>query len=369
MTTHARQVGLHGVSHHARAASSWLRRVTRPLLALPALPALLTLLAFATQVASAQTPTPPRAAVAAPTGRDIGVGAPWVSYYGNVARLDLARMANTFRLVDIDADPDQGNVTPAQIATLKAGGKNRVISYLNLGACERFRAYWHHAPAGFVPCGSNHPAHLGRYNGYRDETWMNPSNPAYRKLIVSYVAPRLIAQGVDGFYLDNLELIEHGVRTPNGPCDAACQQGALDLVRELREAFPDKILVMQNATGSATLEGITSGVAFASLLDGIAHEEVYAPTYDADVERELEKWSQRRADAPGHKLWIGTLDYVGGCSNTHQAKIVFARSRAHGFSPSVSDASAGQNVVCYWGSNGRMWINERDWAPGSPAHD
>ncbi len=71
-------------------------------------------------------------------------------------------------------------------------------------------------------------------------------------------------------------------------------------------------------------------------------------------------FAQRRAAASGRELWIGTLDYVGGCSNTHQAKIVFARSRAHGFSPSVSDASAGQNVVCYWGSNGRMWIKERD---------
>lgn len=315
----------------------WLRRV------------LCTLLALTASVASAQIAPPPRAAASAPTGRNIGIGAPWVSYYGNVARLDLVRMANTFRLIDIDADPDQGNVTPAQIASLKAGGKNRVISYLNLGACERFRSYWHHAPAGFVPCGSNHRAHLGRYDGYRDETWMNPSDPAYRKLIVAYVAPRLIAQGVDGFYLDNLELIEHGTRTRNGPCDPACQQGALDLVRELREAFPDKILVMQNATGSATRQGITGGVAFASLLDGIAHEEVYAPTHDADVERELQKWAQLRPGASGRKLWIGTLDYVGGCSNVHRAKIVFARSRAHGFSPSVSDASAGQNVVCYWG--------------------
>ena len=219
---------------------SWLRCVLCFLLALTAL------------VSSAQPHTRAPVAAPLPTGRDIGIGAPWVSYYGNVAHLDLARVASTFRLIDIDADPDQGNVTPAQIATLKADGTNRVISYLNLGACERFRSYWQHAPAGFLPCGRDRRAHLGRYDGYRDETWMNPSDPAYRKLIVSYVAPRLIAQGVDGFYLDNLELIEHGVRTRNGPCDATCQQGALDLVRELRNAFPDKILVMQNATGPAS---------------------------------------------------------------------------------------------------------------------
>ena len=336
MTNHARQIGCYASRHLGQFPASWLRRVA------------CTLLALVIPLASAQTPVQPHSALNPPTGRNIGIGAPWVSYYGNVANLDLARVARTFRLIDIDADPDQGNVTPEQIATLKAGGKNRVISYLNLGSCERFRAYWQHAPTGFVPCGSNAPAHLGRYNGYPNEMWMNPSNRAYRKLIVSYVAPRLIAQGVDGFYLDNLELIEHGTSTRNGPCDATCKQGALDLVRELRQAFPNKILVMQNATSPATRLGQTGGVPFASLLDGIAHEEVYAPKHDADAEDQLRTWSQRPPGHDGRKLWIGTLDYVGGCQYTRQANAVIARSRARGFSPAVSDASAGQNVVCYW---------------------
>lgn len=282
-------------------------------------------------------------------GRDIGPGAPWLSYYGSGDDIDLARVAQTYRLIDIDADPSQGNFTPAQIATLKAGGRNRVISYLNLGSCERFRSYWQQAPAGFISCAANYRAHLGRYEGYANETWMNPANPDYRKLIVSYVAPRLVAQGIDGFYLDNLELIDHGVLTRNGPCDAACKQGVLDLVRELRQAFPDKILVMQNATGSSTRRGTTGGVAFASLLDGVAHEEVYAPEHDADAEGELRMWSRLPREANAHKLWIGTLDYVGSCENSRRARAVIGRSRARGFSPSVSDASAGQNVVCDWG--------------------
>jgi hypothetical protein len=36
------------------------------------------------------------------------------------------------------------------------------------------------------------------------------------------------------------------------------------------------------------------------------------------------------------------------CTNTSGAMTVYQKSRAHGFSPYASDASAGQRVVCYW---------------------
>src|SRR5260370_35880977 len=103
---------------------------------------------------------------------------------------------------------------------------------------------------------------------------MNLGNADYQKLIVEFVAPRLVAQGVDGFFLDNLEIVEHGTATSNGPCDATCAQGGLDLVGKLRAAFPDRLIVMQNATSDFTRLGQTGGVAFPSLLDGISHEEV-----------------------------------------------------------------------------------------------
>lgn len=292
--------------------------------------------------------TSPAAPPALSSTREIGAGAPWASYYGAADDIDLARLAAGYRLIDIDADPGQGNFTRAQIARLKADGRNRVISYLNLGSCERFRDYWKRAPAGFIACGANRRAHLGSYSGYRDEIWMNPADADYRRLIVDYVAKRLAAQGVDGFYLDNLELAGHGIATRNGPCDKACAQGALDLVRELREAFPDKLLIMQNGTGRVTLGGMTGGVPFPSLLDGIAHEEVFAPKPDAGALRELLAWQQWMREHDRPDFWIGTLDYVGDCRRPRVAADVIARSRAKGLHPSVSDASAGQGTVC-WG--------------------
>ncbi|MCU1280392.1 MAG: hypothetical protein JWM53_3938, partial [bacterium] len=52
--------------------------------------------------------------------------APWVSFYGTAAEMgDLNRVASTFRVINLDADPGGGgNFTTAQIATLKAGGQN-----------------------------------------------------------------------------------------------------------------------------------------------------------------------------------------------------------------------------------------------------
>ena len=301
-------------------------------------------------------------------GRGFPETAPWVSFYGTASSVDLARMAATFRILNIEADPDVGAFDPAQIAQLKGGGRNRVIGYLNVGSCESFRSYWSAAP-GYVPCGANAAAQLGPYGGYADEVWMNPAQPDYQRLIIGYVAPRLVAQGVDGFFLDNLEVVEHGTDTANGPCDAACAQGGLDLVRQLRTAFPQHLIVMQNATSDRTRSGTTGGLAFPTLLDGISHEEVYAPQYDPEAERQLQSWRDLGLRPGGHPFFVATEDYVGGCDAVAAAQRVYAASRAQGFSPYATDASAGQQGVCYWPfcssrSPNASWA--RNPAPESP---
>src|SRR5581483_5294379 len=95
----------------------------------------------------------------------------------------------------------------------------------------------------------------------------------------------------------------------------ACSQAGLDLVRKLREKFPSLLFVMQNGTADQTRLGVTGGVAFSSLLDGISHEEVYAPSYDAQAEMELLAWQTLRPS----DFWIATEDYVGSCSNVSGA--------------------------------------------------
>ncbi|WP_428852782.1 endo alpha-1,4 polygalactosaminidase [Imbroritus primus] len=280
--------------------------------------------------------------------RGIAVPGPWVAYYNTAGAADLPRMASTFRLMVLDLDPGLRNFSPAQVTQLKAGGNNRVLSYLNIGACEQFRSYWSTAPAGIVSCNANTSAKRGAYSGFPNEVWMSPGNADYQKLILEHVAPGLVAMGADGFYLDNMEIVQHSATASNGPCDATCRQGGLDLIRKLREKYPDLTIVMQNALEDVTLQGMTGGVRFASLLDGVAGEGVFAPTYSAYNDNRLGLWRDVGFKPGGQAFWVGTLDYVGNCTDRTAANSVMATSSARGFSPYVSDSTHGLQDICYW---------------------
>lgn len=274
--------------------------------------------------------------------RGFPVAGPWVSFYGPGGALDLAKLASTFRVINIDADPAGANFTDAQIVTMRAGGQNRVISYMNVGACETYRTYWPKCMAS--------GAMTSVYDGYPDERWANLSNVAYQDLIVDEVAATLAARGVDGFFLDNLEVVEHGAGATNGPCDAACAQGGLDLVYKLRQKFPDKLIVMQNATGDFTRNGMTHGVLYRTLLDGISHEEVYSNGGDATVRQEMLAWKALALTVGTRPFWLAVEDYVGACSapNKSAAAALQASAQADGLSSYVTDASGNQLAPCYW---------------------
>ena len=260
---------------------------------------------------------------------------------------DLGRIAKTFRVINLDADPTAENFTKEQIAKLKAGGQNRVISYLNVGACENYRDYYTKAPPGYLSCQANRKAHKGIYQDYPDEMWMNPANPDYQRLLIEVVAPRLVAMGADGFYLDNLEILEHGPTNREAPCDKACQQGGLAFVGKLRQAFPKHLIVLQNATSDITRLGrLSDGRAFANLLDGIAREETYTPMVEKSVESELLAWQAMKLSPGGRPFFIGTLDFVGHCQAGKKAKAVVKLAKAKGFCPFITDKSAGQKVIC-----------------------
>jgi cysteinyl-tRNA synthetase len=284
--------------------------------------------------------------------RGFPVGSPWVSFYGPGAGIDLAKVAATFRVINVDVDPGAdgvGNLTDAQIQTLRAGGKNKVISYLNVGACESYRTYWSTDPPGHKSC-VNSGAMTDAYQGYPNEKWANLSSAAYRDLIVEYVAPRLAARGVDGFFLDNMEVIEHGPAPANGPCEAACAQGGLDLIWELRRKFPDLLIVMQNATSDVARLGVTHGSPYPSLLDGVSHEEVYTSGADPTSRAQMLAWKAMGLTAGNHPFWLAAEDYVGACSAQAKpaANAIYAKAQADGLNEYVTDASAMQTAPCFW---------------------
>ena len=122
------------------------------------------------------------------------------------------------------------------------------------------------------------------------------------------------------------------------------------MVAKLRRKYPRLLIVMQNATSDVTRLGKSGGASFPSLLDGISHEEVFAPEADAGAQSELTAWKKMNLRAGGRAFWIGTEDYVGRASNTALQKKVYAQSRALGFSPYCADESGKQQTVFYWPS-------------------
>ncbi|NYH19288.1 endo alpha-1,4 polygalactosaminidase [Paraburkholderia bryophila] len=301
---------------------------------------------------STATPTPPATnttpATPAPViaaARALPVAPVWAVYYGDASGLTLSQVASTFKLIVIDADPGTGTpaFSAAQIAAMKSNGA-KVLSYLNLGACEKSRTYWSTVPSGFVSCGANTAAQLGKYSGF-PEYWMNPANADYQNLIVNYVAPRLAATGVDGFMLDNFEIVGHGTNTSAGPCDATCAQGGLDLVKQLRDRFTNLALV-PNAAPVQTIGGSSGGVAFPWLIDGVLAEEVYLPSVSTSLVQQLQSWQSTEQTLGRSGFFVGSLDYASSCTASSSAQTAWTAARQAGFSPSISTASL--DSICWW---------------------
>ena len=114
--------------------------------------------------------------------------------------------ATNFDVVIIDAFYDDTPFTAAEIAQLKTkanGGKRLVISYINVGAAEKFRYYW--KKSWHVHC----PGWLKKkYEGYDDEIWVKFWKSDWQDIIYgnddSYMK-KILDAGFDGAYLDNVE--------------------------------------------------------------------------------------------------------------------------------------------------------------------
>lgn len=258
----------------------------------------------------------------------------WAFFYAPAATINVAAVSKKLSMLFVDVDPTFARFDPADVRTFKVEPGNLVLSYLDVGSCESYRSWWTTAPADLVPCGQNTAAQIGSYIGYPDEVWMNPANEDYQRLVVEHVAQLLADQGVDGFYLDNLDLVDHGVNRPDGPCDEACVQGLFDLLGRLRARFPRARIIANNASSPRLLTGRTSaGVRVATLLDGITREGTFVPDFNAAALDELRAWRDAGLTPGGRRFFVGTIDYVGTCSAVDTAREVYKRSGDEGLNP------------------------------------
>jgi hypothetical protein len=109
---------------------------------------------------------------------------------------DIAARYRGYDLVIVDGQ----SATPAQVATLRAGGAV-VLAYLSVGTIEPFRPWYrrlkpYRLPDKFVEFG---------------EYYARLNSRGFRRQIAGRIAPRILAKGFDGLFLDNTDMVEtHG---------------------------------------------------------------------------------------------------------------------------------------------------------------
>lgn len=287
-------------------------------------------------------------------GGGSGVGAgkgSLVVFHGRADQMgDLREVAATYRIIAVDADPANGRFTRADLAVLRNGGRNVLLGLVDIGFCDRTTSQWSTAPEGLLPCVANLQAQIAARNDRPQQTWMDPEEPEYQRLIGEYVAPRVAAAGVDGFLLGGLDLLDHGP-DDDVPCDEDCVAGGLGIVAGLRKEFPDLIFVMEGGI-SWRVRGARVGHAhLASLLDGVVGEGIYAPVFQPEREAELLEWKvvgERTAAAEQRTFAVFTEDYVRSCRDVANAQAIWQASLARGFSPAVAMSPISRGRLCRW---------------------
>lgn len=281
----------------------------------------------------APTPTP----LPAVPGRGVTAGAKgWAFYRGALAGLgSLTDIASRYRLIAIDADPAVKKATPAQIETLRSGGRNQVLGWLELGSMDPARPFW-------KSVGEANPAlWLGPRAGQAGAQWVDLANASYVNALINGLAKPMVVQGVDGFLLDYVSLAEHLPDAAEGPCGSGCRQGVIDAIMRIRVSFPSKLLVVYGATGDVLrLATASSKQALAPALDGVVGLNTFGPAADPDAARELAAWAAMKLTPDGKPFFVGTDDAIPACSPA-QAREAATQARAAGLVPFVHDPAGG----------------------------
>jgi len=113
---------------------------------------------------------------------------------------NLARRYARYDLVVLDGEA----ATRGEIAALRRAGK-LVLGYLDVGTIESYRSWY--------PLVKRYRL---AYWGDWGEWYAQVSAPGYRSVIAGRVAPRLLAKGFDGLFLDNTDMIEAHPRQTAG---------------------------------------------------------------------------------------------------------------------------------------------------------
>jgi uncharacterized protein (TIGR01370 family) len=225
---------------------------------------------------------------------------------------DVADLFRGFDLVVVD-----GVDAPADgVAALRARG-TIVLAYVNVGAIERNRP-WSDAAQ---------PYRLDHWDQW-DEWYADVTQPGFRSLVTGTMVPPMLAKGVDGLFLDNVDMVDsHPAQRP----------AMVGLVADLSATVRGRggLLFAQNGE-DATVD------AMAPHLDGWNREDV-SFTFDdgagryeevGPADREAALATLRRLRSRG--VLVTTIDYLDDPAGPDAAAARRAACDA-GAVPSIGD--------------------------------
>ena len=240
---------------------------------------------------------------------------PFLVYYG--ASTDLA--IGAFALAALDSDL---NLAPLDRFRRDA----TYLGYLSLSEVHSGRPYFAELAAEGLLAGANANWPDARFIDLRHENW--------RRRVVNDLVPGILRKGFDGVFLDTLDSAEF-LETQDPSRYGGMVEGAADLVRAIRTAFPDTLIMINR--GFAVLPRI------AGQFDMVLGESVRT-TFDAEtgrysfVSESDYEWQRQQLWAAGRRdpnLQLFSLDYWDPNDKENIAKI-YTEERANGFIPYVA---------------------------------
>jgi cysteinyl-tRNA synthetase, unknown class len=262
------------------------------------------LLALAGEPAAGGTPAPTSWAFAIGNGHLKGSAA------------DVSERLGEFDLLVVDGE----EATRAEIGALHDAGAS-VLAYLSVGTIEKWRS-WYRKLKRY---------RLRAWQDWKDEWFADTSKRKLRQALARRIAPRILAKGFDGLFLDNVDMIE----TRN---HRAQRKGMRKLVRKLARLVHrrDDLLFTQNGAWGLRKLGLLD------LIDGWNREDV-TWTFDFDRHRYVPNTERRLAQAQAELrrmaargLITMATDYTKASDDAAEAEAV-ANACEAGALPYVSD--------------------------------
>lgn len=147
--------------------------------------------------------------------------------------------------------------TSQQIEQLHENGQ-KVYSYINVGSLENFRDYYDEFS----------DITLGEYENWDEESWIDVSQSSWQKYVVEDIAKALATKGIDGFFVDNLDVycIYETEEIYDGLCDIlkGLAKYNLSVIVNGGDMFVTRY-IEDNGTASDIITGVNQESVFANM--------------------------------------------------------------------------------------------------------